>query len=165
MNARQEEFCRKYVELRNATQAAIAAGYSEATARQQGSRLLTDVDILQKIRGLEAEWRQSSEINKEAIVAELKSLAFAFTAEECGKGEGEDPSQISIPFDEEFSPVIRRYGVPAARGVKARDKIAALSKLCDILGIGVGGGAEVNVNVNIADAIAEARKRAAGCGE
>jgi phage terminase small subunit len=33
----------------NATQAAIQAGYSEKTARQQGSRLLTNVDIQEAI--------------------------------------------------------------------------------------------------------------------
>lgn len=36
----------------NATQAAIAAGYSKETARQQGSRLLTNVDVRAEINRL-----------------------------------------------------------------------------------------------------------------
>lgn len=39
----QRAFCEHYVASMNATQAAIDAGYSEKTARQQGSRLLTNV--------------------------------------------------------------------------------------------------------------------------
>lgn len=34
-----------YIATQNATRAAITAGYSEKTAKQQGSRLLTDVDV------------------------------------------------------------------------------------------------------------------------
>lgn len=45
LNDQQKAFCEHYVATLNATQAAIDAGYSEKTARQQGSRLLTNVYI------------------------------------------------------------------------------------------------------------------------
>lgn len=45
LNDQQIAFCEHYVATLNATQAAIDAGYSEKTARQQGSRLLTNVYI------------------------------------------------------------------------------------------------------------------------
>lgn len=45
LNDKQIAFCENYVASLNATQAAIDAGYSEKTARQQGSRLLTNVYI------------------------------------------------------------------------------------------------------------------------
>lgn len=45
LNDQQIAFCEHYVATMNATQAAIDAGYSEKTARQQGSRLLTNVYI------------------------------------------------------------------------------------------------------------------------
>ncbi len=45
LNDQQIAFCEYYVATLNATQAAIDAGYSEKTARQQGSRLLTNVYI------------------------------------------------------------------------------------------------------------------------
>lgn len=38
-------FATEFIKCGNATQAAIKAGYSERTAKQQGSRLLTNVDI------------------------------------------------------------------------------------------------------------------------
>lgn len=49
MNDRQKRFVEEYLVDFNATQAAIRAGYSQSTARQQASRLLTNVDISQSI--------------------------------------------------------------------------------------------------------------------
>lgn len=46
MNERQKRFCEHYAADPNATRAAIAAGYSPKTARKQGQRLLTNVDIV-----------------------------------------------------------------------------------------------------------------------
>lgn len=42
-------FINAYIETLNATKAAIAAGYSQKTARSQGARLLTNVDIREEI--------------------------------------------------------------------------------------------------------------------
>ncbi|MFZ1975817.1 MAG: terminase small subunit [Candidatus Acidiferrales bacterium] len=49
LNARQQKFVVAYIKLGNATQAAIAAGYSARTAKQIGSRLLTNVAIASAI--------------------------------------------------------------------------------------------------------------------
>lgn len=45
MTPKQEAFAREYMIDLNATQAAIRAGYSEATAAEQASRLLKDVKV------------------------------------------------------------------------------------------------------------------------
>ncbi len=45
MNEKRRRFVEEYLIDLNATQAAIRAGYSEKTARSQGQRLLTNVDI------------------------------------------------------------------------------------------------------------------------
>ncbi|WP_442773986.1 terminase small subunit [Lactococcus hircilactis] len=45
LTEKQKRFCDEYIKLGNATQAAINAGYSKRTARSQGQRLLTNVDI------------------------------------------------------------------------------------------------------------------------
>ena len=50
LNVRQKRFVDKYVETGNAAEAARHAGYSEKTARSQGQRLLTHVDICQYIK-------------------------------------------------------------------------------------------------------------------
>lgn len=49
MNVRQKSFVLEYLKDRNATQAAIRAGYSARTARQIGHRLLTKIDIRSEV--------------------------------------------------------------------------------------------------------------------
>ncbi len=49
LTAKQERFVAEYLVDCNATQAAIRAGYSPETAKQQGSRLLTNADIKQAV--------------------------------------------------------------------------------------------------------------------
>ena len=66
LTPRQERFVAEYLIDLNATQAAIRAGYSDSTAKQQGSRLLSKADVraavssgqiatLEKVAG-SAEW-------------------------------------------------------------------------------------------------------------
>lgn len=49
LTPKQRAFCDYYIELGNATEAAIKAGYNKKTARQIGSMNLTKVDIKQYI--------------------------------------------------------------------------------------------------------------------
>ncbi len=49
LTTRQDNFIFYYAKSGNATQAAIRAGYSPRTARQQGSRLLTKAYIHQRL--------------------------------------------------------------------------------------------------------------------
>lgn len=55
MNPRRERFCYEYVASGNATKAAIEAGYSSRTARSIGQRLLTNVDIKNRIQEISDE--------------------------------------------------------------------------------------------------------------
>jgi phage terminase small subunit len=61
----------------NASQAAIQAGYSEATARSQGQRLLTNVDVRTEIdkrcQGITADF---PEIRKK-VIEKLQKIAFS----------------------------------------------------------------------------------------
>lgn len=50
---KQEKFAQSYVLHRNATKAAIAAGYSEASAHNQGYRLAHDEKVQERIKELE----------------------------------------------------------------------------------------------------------------
>ncbi len=45
LTSKQQRFCQEYLIDLNATKAAIRAGYSKKTARSQGQRMLTNVDI------------------------------------------------------------------------------------------------------------------------
>lgn len=56
MNGRQKAFADEYVKCGNATEAARRAGYKQP--KQQGSRLLTNVDLLEYIRSRTAPTEQ-----------------------------------------------------------------------------------------------------------
>jgi phage terminase small subunit len=52
LSDKQELFCREYLKDFNATQAAIRAGYSPDSARQQASRMLTYDNVSERIESL-----------------------------------------------------------------------------------------------------------------
>jgi len=52
LNEKQEQFCQNYVLSRNATKAAKAAGYSQASAYNQGHRLLQEERIQERLKEL-----------------------------------------------------------------------------------------------------------------
>jgi|DEB0MinimDraft_6_1074348.scaffolds.fasta_scaffold96909_2 hypothetical protein len=54
LNERKEKFCQNYILHQNASRAAKDAGYSEASAHNQGYRLLQDPRILERIEELKA---------------------------------------------------------------------------------------------------------------
>lgn len=53
LTAKQERFCQEYVIDSNGTQAAIRAGYSEKAAKEEGSRLLTNANIQNRLNELQ----------------------------------------------------------------------------------------------------------------
>ncbi len=55
LNEKQEKFSQAYVLHRNATEAAKAAGYSEASAYNQGYRLLQLQEVVDRVHELEQE--------------------------------------------------------------------------------------------------------------
>lgn len=59
LSIKKQAFTAAYHELRNATQAAIRAGYSVKTAQQQGSRLLKDAGVKAELARLAAEQVES----------------------------------------------------------------------------------------------------------
>jgi phage terminase small subunit len=77
LNDRQQLFVHEYLVDRNATQAAIRAGYSEKTAKQIGSRLLTNVDVVAAIDARRAAVSEKLEITQERVLQELAAIGFA----------------------------------------------------------------------------------------
>ena len=73
MNQRKRAFCEAYLVGGNATQAAIAAGYSAKTARSQGQRLLTFVDVQEYLD------QRNQEIS-EANTAQMEEVRQFWTA-------------------------------------------------------------------------------------
>ena len=75
--ARRAAFVRHYCGRWNATQAAIEAGYSPRTARAQGARLLTKVDIQEAIAAWVAEEERRNAHDVHRIREEYRRIAFA----------------------------------------------------------------------------------------
>lgn len=84
LSARQLQFIQEYLIDRNATQAAIRAGYRKTGAQAQGSRLLSNLIIKDLIeKGLTEQLEKTKDkaedigVTKERWIKELALLAFA----------------------------------------------------------------------------------------
>lgn len=76
LTAKQERFVEEYLVDLNATQAAIRAGYSPATANEQASRMLANVSIRTRIDEAMAELSRRTGVNQERVIRELARVAF-----------------------------------------------------------------------------------------
>ena len=74
MSPKRERFCLLYAESGNATKAALGAGFSPRTAKSQGARLLTFVDVQKRLRELERERRSELIASVEAVQEFLSAL-------------------------------------------------------------------------------------------
>lgn len=75
LTPKQEAFIREYLIDLNATQAAIRAGYSEKTATEQGSRLLTNVNVSTRIEELKSQRAEKLELDAEWVLKRLKEIS------------------------------------------------------------------------------------------
>lgn len=71
LTEQQRQFVRAYTLHRNATQAAIDAGYSKATAQQQGSRLLSHVVVKAAIEQVRVDEQVRTESHIAQVVSDL----------------------------------------------------------------------------------------------
>ena len=72
---KQRIFVAEYLIDRNATQAAIKAGYSAKTARSQGQRLLTKVDIKELVDKRLSKLEEKAGLTAERVMREVKAIA------------------------------------------------------------------------------------------
>ena len=91
LTPKQEAFVAQYLLDLNATQAAIRAGYSEKTATEQGSRLLTNVKVQEAIAKGQNKTAAKLEITKERIVEELAKIGFSNMLDYMRAGTDGDP--------------------------------------------------------------------------
>ena len=82
LTAKQQRFCEEYLIDLNATQAAIRAGYSEKTAEQQGSRLLSNAKVAAAIAEAQSDRSERTEITQDYV---LESILTAM--ERCKQSE------------------------------------------------------------------------------
>lgn len=84
LTAKQARFKDEYLIDNNATQAAIRAGYSKKTAKSQGQRLLTNVDIKAAIKAGQKDIAKRNGLTIDDILDELEEARKI--AKEEGKG-------------------------------------------------------------------------------
>lgn len=90
LNDKQRQFAKEYIIDLNATQAAIRAGYAEKTARSQGQRLLTHVDvqgfIQEQMQAKDKETIAKQDEVLELLTAVLRGTESGATLRGVGKG-------------------------------------------------------------------------------
>jgi phage terminase small subunit len=74
LKARQERFCRRFVEFGCATTAARAAGYAPKSARNAGYRLIRHPRIAARIAQIEAETARLHSRNSDVLVGKLENV-------------------------------------------------------------------------------------------
>lgn len=97
-NKRHEKFCHEYIKDMNATQAAIRTGYSEKTAKMQGSRLMTNDDIKLRVAELREAYLDENIMTAKQVEYELTRIALGLSNEKHvvieGTGEGCSEARI-----------------------------------------------------------------------
>lgn len=97
-NKRHEKFCHEYIKDMNATQAAIRTGYSDKTANRIGSRLLSNVDIKERVKELRDSYFNENIMTAQQVEYELTRIALGLSNEKHvvieGTGDGYSEARI-----------------------------------------------------------------------
>ena len=103
MTERQERFCQEFAKCGNATLSAINSGYSERSAKQVGQRLLTNADLMDRIRELQGEIKNKNIADAREMQEHLTSILRGEATEEvivvegCGDGVSEAVTKKKKP--------------------------------------------------------------------
>lgn len=106
-NVQREKFCLGVLTEPSVTAAAIKAGYSPESARQQGSRLLTNADIQRRLAYLLSEASSTGVLNRQAVLRNASSRAAAAITDFA--------DLMRLPWSK-FCEAIKHH--PAARAIK-----------------------------------------------
>lgn len=131
LTVKQRAFADYYIENGgNATQAAISAGYSEKTARSQGQRLLTNVDI-KKYIGVRLEELQDERILKQKEILVMLSEIAAGNVPEVKEVVTRQAEYIPNPNSDKGAQtmVYNEYAEKIALPTRNNDRIKALETL------------------------------------
>ena len=97
MTPKQQRFVQEYLVDLNATQAAVRAGYSEKTARSQGQRLLTNVDIAMAIEVGQAKRSERTEVTQDYVLNSIVETIERCKQAEPVKYQNGEPVFIDTP--------------------------------------------------------------------
>lgn len=182
LSAKQQKFVAEYLVDLNATQAAIRAGFSAKTARSQGQRMLTNVDIAEAISKAQEKRSQRTGITQDRVLAELAKIAFADIrkAVRWGRNPGDTTSENAEPnglgiypvslipseeMDDDTAGAVSEVSLTQTGiKIKMHDKRAALIDIGKHLGMFSGKEGEdadeaptLTINIAVRDAVGDVR--------
>lgn len=133
---KQERFVTEYLRCFNATEAAIAAGYSPRTARVQGSRLLTNADIRAAIEKAQDAARGDAAMEHAEAIKLLSACARVNIANFVRDDGTLDIPALKAAHPKAVESVRVRQGADGATTVEVRfpSKVAVIERLAKLLG-------------------------------
>lgn len=135
LTPKQQRFVEEYLVDLNATQAAIRAGYSAATASEMGYENLSKPQIGEAIADRRAEISAQAGVTQERIVAEFCRMGFYDPASIAGQSMTGPADIASLPEDVRRSIVGWGWDKAGNFTLKLADKNAALVNLGRHLGM------------------------------
>ena len=154
MTKKQKRFVEEYLIDLNATQAAIRAGYSPATAKEIGCENLTKPNIAAAVSQAMAERSKRTGINQDRVLQELARIGFAKITDVV------DPETAKIRVDASDDDLaciqsikIKPNEFGTEREVKLYDKKSALVDLGKHLGLfkdklELNGDMDLNITID-----------------
>ena len=140
MNVKQKRFCAEYLVDLNATQAAIRAGYSPASAWSIGYELLKKPDIRARIDKGIAEQERRTGINADRVLRELGRIAFVsapdlVNMDDATLKEGASADDLAAIASVKVKTIPGPMGDGAEREIRLADKLKALELIGKHLGM------------------------------
>lgn len=140
MNVKQKRFCAEYLVDLNATQAAIRAGYSPASAGSIGYELLKKPDIRARIDKGIAEQERRTGINADRVLRELGRIAFVsapdlVNMDDATLKEGASADDLAAIASVKVKTIPGPMGDGFEREIRLADKLKALELIGKHLGM------------------------------
>lgn len=145
MTPKKERFCKEYVIDLNGAQAAIRAGYSTKTAKEQAARLLTNVNVQARVKELQGAIGKRLDITAEKVVQEFAKIGFSNIQDYIEAGNEVMDLKTIEPEKaaavESITRSVTEFGSGASAGTKTKltfklhSKVSALENLGKHLGI------------------------------
>lgn len=140
LTPKQQLFCREYLTDLNASQAAIRAGYSKATAGSSGFTLLQIPHVQAEITKLRDRLMRRTEISQERVLEELRRIAFSDPRRVMSWGPNGITLIDSTSLDDEDAAAVAEASETKTESggsvrIKMHDKLEALDKLARYLGL------------------------------
>ena len=171
---RKHRFVKEYIIDLNGTKAAIRAGYSQKTACEQASRLLTDVRVKQAIDAELSKHFKELAMSAEEVIAELSKLARANMEDYVVHENGDISPDLSKCTRDQMA-AVQEFTVDTTGGtgdgvrkmilrtkIKLADKHRPAETLARYHKLLIDR-VEVTASDEVLAAIAEGRKRVAAC--